>query len=112
MTAAQWGWSAVYFAVFLVFLTAVVNTVYRFQEIPPTELGDLSELPWWTLYPCLVMVSITAGVSEEAGFRGYMQHGLERCFGPVFAILVTSVMFWLLHLNHPDGAARWAPRHS
>lgn len=105
--AAQWAWSAVFFVVFLLFLTAVVNTVYRFQVIPEDPF-DISALPWWTLYPSLVMVSITAGVSEEAGFRGYMQGGLERVWGPVPAIVVTSVVFWLAHLNHPSGAARWA----
>lgn len=107
ITRAQWGWSAVYFVLFLVVLTSVVNTVYRFQVIPE-EPFDLSMMPWWTLYPGLIMVSITAGVSEEAGFRGYMQGGLERRFGVVGAIAVTSLLFWLLHLNHADGAARWA----
>lgn len=107
VTRVQWAWSAVYFVVFLTFLTSVLNTVYRFQVIPE-EAFDISMMPWWTLYPCLVMVSITAGVSEEAGFRGYMQGGLERSFGVVSAIAVTSLMFWLLHLNHADGAARWA----
>jgi len=107
ITRQQWAWSAVYFFVFLMFLTSVVNTVYRFQVIPE-EPFDISMLPWWTLYPCLVMVSITAGISEEAGFRGYMQGGLERRLGPVMAVAVTSLLFWLAHLNHADGAARWA----
>lgn len=107
LTPAQWRWSALYFVVFLVFLTSVVNTVYRFQVIPRDNF-DLPTLPWWTLYPCLVMVSITAGISEEAGFRGYMQGGLERRFGASVAIVATSIVFWLAHLNHADGAARWA----
>jgi membrane protease YdiL (CAAX protease family) len=107
VTRQQWGWSAVYFVVFLLFLTSIINTVYRFQVIPEAPF-DLSMLPWWTLYPCLLMVSLTAGVSEEAGFRGYMQGGLERSFGPVAAIAITSLLFWLAHLNHADGAARWA----
>jgi len=107
LTPARWGWSAVYFVLLLTFLTSVVNTVYRFQVIPE-EPFDLSMLPPWTVYPCLVLVAITAGVSEEAGFRGYMQGGLERRFGAVTAIAATSVLFWLAHLNHADGAARWA----
>lgn len=107
VTRRQWGWSAAYFVVFLVFLTSIVNTVYRFQVIPEVAF-DLSTLPWWTLYPCLLMVALTAGVSEEAGFRGYMQGGLERSFGPLAAIAITSLLFWIMHLNHADGAARWA----
>jgi len=107
ITRAQWLWSGAYFLTFLVFLTSVVNTVYRFQVIPEDPF-DLSTLPWWTLYPCLIMVAITAGVSEESGFRGYLQGGLERKFGAATAIAVTSLMFWLAHLNHPSGSARWA----
>jgi membrane protease YdiL (CAAX protease family) len=81
---------------------------HRSFQVIPEDPFDLASLPWWTLYPSLVMVSITAGVSEEAGFRGYMQGGLERRFGPVAAVAVTSLLFWLAHLNHPSGAARWA----
>jgi len=107
LSTSQWAWSALFFVVSLAFLTAVVNTVYRFQVIPE-DPGDLSALPWWSLYPFLLMVSVTAGVSEEAGFRGYMQGGLERRYGSVVAIAVTALAFWLAHLNHPSGAARWA----
>ena len=107
LTRQQWGWSLAFFPVFLIFLTSIVNTVYRFVVIPEDNF-DLSILPWWTLYPCLVMISINAGVSEEAGFRGYMQGGLERRFGPAVAIGVSSLMFWLAHLNHASGSARFA----
>jgi membrane protease YdiL (CAAX protease family) len=105
LNARQWAWALAFIPVFLVFLTAVVNVVYRFIVIPE-DTYDLSMFPWWSLYPCLVMVSINAGVSEEAGFRGYMQRGLEQRFGPVAAIGVTSLIFWLVHLNHASGGAR------
>jgi membrane protease YdiL (CAAX protease family) len=62
--------------------------------------------PWWTVYSTLIMVSIVAGVSEEAGFRGYMQAPLEKRYGAAVAIGVTAVAFWLAHLNHPSGLAR------
>jgi membrane protease YdiL (CAAX protease family) len=107
LTGRQWGWCLLFFPIFLTFLTAIVNVVYRFVVIPEDDF-DLSMFPWWTLYPCLVMVSINAGVSEEAGFRGYMQGGLERRLGAAAAIGVTSVVFWLAHLNHPSGSARFA----
>ena len=107
LTRRQWGWSLLLFPIFLIFLTSVINVVYRFLVIPQDEF-DISMFPWWTLYPCLVMISINAGVSEEAGFRGYMQGGLERRFGPAIAIAITSVLFWVAHLNHASGAARFA----
>lgn len=104
--ARPWRWALLYLPIFLVFLVAVIQVAYRFLVIPEEDF-DLSMLPWWSLYPSLVMLSVNAGVSEEAGFRGYMQGGLERRFGPTVAILATSLLFWLAHLNHASGPARF-----
>jgi membrane protease YdiL (CAAX protease family) len=106
LSRRQWIWSLIYCALCLVFTASIINVVYRFIAAPEAGLMDLSMFPWWTLYPSLVMLSINAGVSEEAGFRGYMQGGLERRLGPVFAVVFTSVVFWIAHLNHPNGMAR------
>lgn len=46
-----------------------------------------------------IMGAVVSGVVEEVAFRGYMQSHLER-IGPTFAILVTSVVFVLLHATH------------
>ena len=108
LSREQWSWSLLYCLLCLVFMASIINVVYRFIEVPEGGRMDLSMFPWWTLYPSLVMLSINAGVSEEAGFRGYMQGGLERRYGPVFAIVFTSIVFWLAHLNHATGMARWA----
>jgi Type II CAAX prenyl endopeptidase Rce1-like len=43
---------------------------------------------------------IVSPLSEEAGFRGYLQVSLERDFSGVVAVLVSSVFFALVHLNH------------
>jgi membrane protease YdiL (CAAX protease family) len=106
-TSTQWLWSLAYFPLFFAFLTALINVVYRFVVIPEDNY-DLSMFPWWSLYPCLVMLSVNAGVSEEAGFRGYMQGGLEKRYGPAVAIGITSITFWLVHFNHASGPARAA----
>lgn len=50
-------------------------------------------------FSVLVMGPAVAGVVEEAAFRGYMQSHLER-IGPMFAILVTSALFTLIHASH------------
>jgi membrane protease YdiL (CAAX protease family) len=52
----------------------------------------------------IVMSSLVAGICEEVGFRGYMQVPLEKRYGPVVAIAITSLMFVILHLNQA-----WAP---
>ena len=78
------------------------HSLFRWQERPQT---DLSHIPTITLLPSLLMSAVVAGVSEEAGFRGYMQGPLERRYGPFAAIATTSVAFGLAHLNH---GAFWA----
>lgn len=105
LSRRKWLWALAFLPVFLTGLVAVIQVAYRFAVIPEDDF-DLSMLPWWSLYPSLVMLSVNAGVSEEAGFRGYLQGGLERSFGPTAAILVTSLLFWLAHLNHASGPAR------
>jgi membrane protease YdiL (CAAX protease family) len=107
LSSEQWRWSLAYCFFSLIFMASIINVVYRFLPVPETGQMDLSMFPWWTLYPSLVMLSINAGVSEEAGFRGFMQGGLERRYGPATAIITTSVLFWLAHFNHPTGPARW-----
>ncbi|MFT5233624.1 MAG: membrane protease YdiL (CAAX protease family) [Candidatus Krumholzibacteriia bacterium] len=92
----------------VVFIIAATLLMYRLIEIPADETV-LPELPWWTLGTILVMISVVAGVSEEAGFRGYMQSPLESRYGTVFAIVVSSIMFWVVHLNHNSGFARFVP---
>lgn len=52
-----------------------------------------------TRFSVLLMGPLVAGVVEEAAFRGYMQSHLKR-IGPTFAIVVTSVVFTLLHGSH------------
>ena len=46
------------------------------------------------------MSAMVAGISEEAGFRGYMQGPLERRYGPAMGIAITSIVFGLAHLSH------------
>ncbi|MCP3986212.1 MAG: CPBP family intramembrane metalloprotease [bacterium] len=89
----------------LVFFVAFTMVSYRVIEVP-ADAGAMPDLPWWSLYSILLVISIVAGVSEEAGFRGYMQGPLEKRYGPVVAIGISTVMFWLAHLNHASGMAR------
>ena len=63
-----------------------------------------------TIFMLLVMSSVVAGVTEEAGFRGYMQGPIERRYGLAVGILVNGMMFGLLHfLNHPDAVMLMLP---
>jgi membrane protease YdiL (CAAX protease family) len=48
------------------------------------------------------MISLVAGLVEEAAFRGYMQVPLEKKYGPAFAIIVVGIMFGLAHFTHAN----------
>lgn len=66
----------------------------------PAQPPDLSGYRSSTyLISIIVMGPLVAGVTEEAGFRGYMQRGLER-HGIRAAILVQALMFALVHGVH------------
>jgi membrane protease YdiL (CAAX protease family) len=73
---------------------------HRLISWPQPPRPDLSNIPFITLLPSLLMSAIVAGLGEEAGFRGYMQGPLERRYGAAIAITVTSTVFGLAHLSH------------
>ncbi|HXW06975.1 MAG TPA: type II CAAX endopeptidase family protein [Vicinamibacterales bacterium] len=72
------------------------------SRMSPTP--DLSVYPTtsyrWSMF---IMGGLTAGVVEEAGFRGYMQTGIER-HDRENAIWLTSLVFAASHITHGIGA--------
>ena len=64
---------------------------------------DMSRIPITTVIAAVLMGAAVAAITEEVGFRGFMQQGLERVHGPKIAIGVTALLFTLAHLTH--GAA-------
>jgi len=74
------------------FLANFWVVLHRLVATPSNPLPDFSKLPLATVLVSLAMASISGGVSEEAGFRGYFQGELERRgLGP-FAILVAALV--------------------
>ena len=66
----------------------------------PANPPDLSDYPTTAYRFSLAIVgAAVSGIVEEAAFRGYMQRGLER-FGIHRAILITSLVFTLVHAVH------------
>jgi membrane protease YdiL (CAAX protease family) len=89
-------------------LTAVMARLVALPE--PGQITTPPEMPAWTAVALLTMASAVAGITEEAAFRGYMQGPIERRYGIGPAIVVSGVMFGLLHFpNHPDGVVQMIP---
>jgi len=91
---------------------ALVTVMARLTTMPGSAAAITlpAGMPPLTGFLLLVMASIVAGTTEEAGFRGYMQGPIERRHGLALAILVNGVMFGLLHFpNHPAATTSMLP---
>ena len=83
----------------LVLFSALVN---RMVKLPQQDISELAHVPFTSLFFIILMSAAVAGVVEESAFRGYMQKAIEQRHGPVFAILVTGVVFGVMHFSHPE----------
>lgn len=96
----MWSLTAALLAVVVVESSVVVLSRLLDSTVGPSgpELG-LSDPASWQIWLFILMASAVAGISEEVGFRGYMQVPLERRYGPGVGIAITSLVFVLFHLN-------------
>jgi membrane protease YdiL (CAAX protease family) len=62
---------------------------------------DFSKYGALTVTCAIACISATAGVVEEAGFRGFLISPIQRRHGWTIAILISGIMFFLdHHLSH------------
>jgi membrane protease YdiL (CAAX protease family) len=92
----------------LLALLALAARLVHLPESAPIVIPP--GMPLVTAVLLLVMQSLVAGVSEEAGFRGYMQGPIERRYGLATAIVVNGTIFGLLHFSsHPRDVVMMLP---
>jgi len=95
-----WGLIAAFF-IFL-FLNASFMLTFRIVEFQPEIFKNLSfinDLPALQAWSIIIGISMTAGICEEIGYRGYLQKPLEQKYGPIVAISITSLIFVVIHLH-------------
>jgi membrane protease YdiL (CAAX protease family) len=100
LSSSVWRWSLVAGGLGLAASIALFILSHRLIRWPQPPGSDLAHIPFLTLLPSLLMSATVAGISEEAGFRGYLQGPLERRYGPAMGIAITSIVFGLAHLTH------------
>lgn len=61
-------------------------------------------VPDWLFH--LIVVYPLIGFAEELVFRGYLFKAVEERSGPWAALIVTSILFWLLHVGSGQGDLR------
>ena len=102
LSRATWMWGLAGAGLFVVAFHASVFTLFRLVPYPAEQFAVpalLAKIPANLLWPYVILASIVAGVCEETGFRGYMQQPLERRYGPILAIGLTTIGFVAVHLN-------------
>ena len=96
-----WKWAAIGVLLFVVMQQSMFVVTFRVFEYDPEVMitYQLGDHPTWLLWYFFVASALIAGISEEVGFRGYMQVPLEAKYRPWIANTIVSVIFLLFHLN-------------
>jgi membrane protease YdiL (CAAX protease family) len=95
-----WGYATAFTVlIHMAGLAIVLSSLIQFPEASFTAPDFLAGLPELTSFALIVAYALVAGVSEEAGFRGYMQVPLERRYGTVVAVVFIALLFWLAHFS-------------
>jgi len=102
-----WKWSLLLGAFFVLVLQSALVVTFRLIQFPADSFlqgfGFESE-PLWLVWSIILIASLSAGLTEETGFRGYGLVPLQKRYGPVLANIIISVLFVVFHLNQA-----WAP---
>jgi len=102
-----WKWSLLLAALFvLVFQSSLVVT-FRLVQFPADRFSQgfgLESQPLWMAWAVILIAALSAGLTEETGFRGYGLVPLQKRYGQVLANIMISGMFVVFHLNQA-----WAP---
>ena len=102
-----WLWSIIAGLLIVAIIQSGLVITFRILEFPKdawvTQL-NIEDYPMWMVWAYVVLTASVAGITEEVGFRGYMQVPLEKRYGPTVGIIIVSVMFMVTHLNQA-----WAP---
>ncbi len=99
----QWAWGLLAAACFAGTIHAAIVVLFRFVPFPAQAFHhgyDFSFIHSRSVqWLACVVSAASAGICEETGFRGYMQQPIEKRHGALVAILVSSLLFMLLHLT-------------
>ena len=97
-----WIWGLIAGSCVFLFLQAGWILMFRISEFQPDIFKTaryLNDGPAWASWSIILMASLVAGICEEIGYRGYMQAPLEKKYGPVVGISITSIVFAVAHIH-------------
>ncbi len=104
LSLSAWKWGIAAAILFVIIIQASFVITFRLIDFPSEKFTAdykiLDSMPLWVAFAVLIMASIVAGICEETGYRGYLQVPLEKKYGPTTSIIITSIIFMLIHLSH------------
>jgi membrane protease YdiL (CAAX protease family) len=106
ITPLQWSWALIAFGFGFTAINATKVVLNTWLDLPVSAPPEIGKVPLASVVAYVFMLSLVAAVTEEAGFRGFMQGPLERSHGPFVAILIGGVIFWIGHILQFAGAYR------
>jgi len=95
-----WGWALLAGSLGIASTLAMGFVTLRLANVSHEAFAapvNFSNYPKGTVVCAIACISATAGVVEEAGFRGYMLSPVQRRHGWTAAILISGFMFFLDH---------------
>jgi membrane protease YdiL (CAAX protease family) len=103
LSRPQWIWGFLTALFFATTVHAALVVLFRIVPFPVDAFHQdyrgfsiANPILKWV---ALVVAAASAGICEETGFRGYMQQPIEKRHGVVVALLVSSVLFTVIHLS-------------
>jgi membrane protease YdiL (CAAX protease family) len=99
-----WTWALIAGTLGITGTIAMAFVTARLAHLPREAFAapmDFSKYGALTVICAIACISATAGVVEEAGFRGFLISPIQRRHGWTIAILISGIMFFLDHrLSH------------
>ncbi len=108
-----WGWALLAGALGIASTLALGFATVRLAHVTRdafTSPINLASYPTLTVICAMACISTTAGVVEEAGFRGYLMTPIQKRHGWTVAILISGFMFFLdHHFSHAYATVAFLP---
>jgi membrane protease YdiL (CAAX protease family) len=99
-----WTWALIAGTLGITGTIAMAFVTARLAHLPREAFAapmDFSKYGALTIICAIACISATAGVVEEAGFRGFLISPIQRRHGWTIAILISGIMFFFdHHLSH------------
>ena len=104
LSKSVWIWALIAGILGITGTIAMAFVTARLANLPREAFSapvDFSKYGALTVICAIACISATAGVVEEAGFRGFLISPIQRRHGWTIAILISGIMFFLdHHLSH------------